>query len=78
MDGENFMVPNPIKMDDLGGPPLFLETPTIEICPCLSVILNVPIPGFFSRLSGIVHASASTLWEDTQRMWSNHLGVDFL
>ena len=21
-----FMVPNPIKMDDLGGPPLFLET----------------------------------------------------
>ena len=21
------MVPNPIKMDDLGGPPLFLETP---------------------------------------------------
>ena len=28
MDGENFMVPNPIKMDDLGVP-LFLETPTI-------------------------------------------------
>ncbi len=26
MDGENFME-NPIKMDDLGGPPLFLETP---------------------------------------------------
>ena len=25
------MVPNPIKMDDLGGPPLFLETPKITV-----------------------------------------------
>ena len=24
-----FMVPNPIKMDDLGAPPLFLEIPQI-------------------------------------------------
>ena len=27
MDGENNGMENPIKMDDLGGPPLFLVTP---------------------------------------------------
>ena len=27
----NIMVPNPIKMDDLGGPPLFLETPISKV-----------------------------------------------
>ena len=25
-----FIMENPIKMDDLGGPPLFLETPTLQ------------------------------------------------
>ncbi len=31
------MVPNPIKMDDLGGPPLFLETP---ICIHLLIVME--------------------------------------
>ena len=25
---------NPIKMDDFGGPPLFLETPIYKVGPC--------------------------------------------
>ena len=42
---------NPIKMDDLGGPPLFLETPTSIIFPLLETLPSMTSPIISSKKS---------------------------
>ncbi len=41
---------NPIKMDDLGGPPLFLETPILDIQENWD--LEVTSEGFMEKIQG--------------------------
>ena len=51
MDGAVKIMENPIKMDDLGGPPLFLETPTSIIFPLLETLPSMPSPIISSKKS---------------------------
>ncbi len=37
-----FIMENPIKMDDLAGPPLFLETPILQILQWRNLVSSPP------------------------------------
>ena len=43
------MVPNPIKMDDLGGPPLFLETPILGVMSIWRSLLSLQSFGLYGK-----------------------------
>ena len=45
---------NPIKLDDLGGPPLFLETPTSTNRPAADFVHPVFPPIFVGLLDGVL------------------------
>ena len=49
---------NPIKMDDLGGPPLFLETPINEV--------NLHMIGFTSKMD------SETFFENSNKTLQPH------
>ena len=61
-----FILENPIKMDDLGGPPLFLETPILPFTKAKRLLGNhggVPATTMRKYLSGSVSNSQSNIGE---------------